>query len=335
MKRALAFVLLAVVIDFCTGATLSRLYRRTLTGERGGLTNYALTRDADVLILGSSRAQMHFMPSVIGPGLSMKAYNAGLKGYDFLYSVMLYDLWKHRHPAPKAIVLQIDVESLLRRESELAGAQIFAPYMDESELVREVLFRDGPYKRLAYLSRAYRYNGKVFSIAKNLMRKPPPGFDGYALALGTPDPAGPFYNAMDQDQTALEQAEREPWDFKLAKLRELADDCARSGTHLYLVHTPIHGLDPRAHLIWSTKIRRLVATLPSTTFLDLCEEGVPREFGNWQDLYANSNHLNPQGAEVLSKLLVDRVSKELQEPLASPPTKSVPAGGVQSARSDH
>src|SRR5262249_19065451 len=126
-----AFVGLVIALDAGLGAVLHRLYRRTLTGERGGLTNYALTKDADVLILGSSRAQYHFMPSVLDRRLSVHAFNAGLKGHDFLYSVLLYDLWRRSHPAARALVIQMDMESLLEREQEQAALQILAPYLDD------------------------------------------------------------------------------------------------------------------------------------------------------------------------------------------------------------
>src|SRR3954471_18389217 len=84
MRRPLAFILLVVALDAGIGLALDGLYRRTLTGERGGLTNQALSKDADVLVLGSSRAQYHFMPSVLHRRLGVRAFNAGLKGHDFL-----------------------------------------------------------------------------------------------------------------------------------------------------------------------------------------------------------------------------------------------------------
>ena len=78
-KRILLFLSLVVVLDLGIGGILGRLYRRTYTGERGGLTNYALTKNADILVLGSSRAQYHVMPSVLSQTLCPRIDQEGVK----------------------------------------------------------------------------------------------------------------------------------------------------------------------------------------------------------------------------------------------------------------
>src|SRR5262245_64749898 len=86
MKRVIVFVLLVVLLDLGLGWVLARIYRQSFTGDRFGLLNYALTQEPQILVLGSSRAQYHIMPSVLTKELGLTAYNAGLKGQDFLYS---------------------------------------------------------------------------------------------------------------------------------------------------------------------------------------------------------------------------------------------------------
>jgi hypothetical protein len=321
MKRVALFVVLAVVVDFALGAALGRLFRRTMTGANGGLTNYALTRDAEVLVLGSSRAQYHVMPRVVREELGLSAYNAGLRGHDLLYSLMLYDLWKRRHPNPRAVVVHVDIESLLRRENELGAVQILAPYLDESPLVREVLYEGSPFKRLAYLSRAYRYNGKVLPIFKNLFQQPPPGFDGFLVAEGVIDLGDPRRerNALDQDQAAVVQAEKEFWEPKVQYLRALAEESARQGTRLVLLHTPIYEQDARAHQIWMARLQKLLATIPGVELIDICEATHPEVFVGHPELYFNTNHLNGKGATVFSRMFARELGQRLGRSAASAP----------------
>src|SRR5262245_14229524 len=144
MKGVVVFVLLLVLLDQGLGSVLGRIQRQTFTGDRGGLLNYALTQEPQVLVLGSSRAKYHIKPSVLTEKLGLTAYNAGLNGQDFLYSVMLYDLWKRRHLHPRILVLTIDIESLIPRETEVNAAHILAPYQDESPLVAEILYSASP-----------------------------------------------------------------------------------------------------------------------------------------------------------------------------------------------
>jgi hypothetical protein len=309
MKRPAVLVLLIVGLDWGIGALLSDLHRRTLTGERGGLLNYALKKDADVLILGSSRAQFHVMPSILHEKLSLTAFNAGLKGHDFLYAVMLFDLWKRSHGSPRAILLHVDIESMLRRDGELQAAQIVAPYLDDSALVREVLYSADRYKRFEYLSRAYRYNGKVFAIARNLFIHADTRFDGFMAARGILNAGteAKDVNALDQDATALELAGRPFWDSKIRYLRELAAYCLRHHTRLFLLHTPLYQQDPVAHRKWVDRMQALIAEMPGVELIDICEATRPETFAGRPDIYYDANHLNARGAAILSTLLADEL----------------------------
>jgi len=324
LKRAAVFVLLTIAIDFAVGAVCERLFLKTLTGERGGLTNYALTKEADVLVLGSSRAQFHVMPSILGRELSLRTFNAGLKGHDLLYAVMLADLWKRRHPAPRAIVLTVDLDSLARQDTEIAAAQVVAPYIGESDLVREVLYQGGPYKQLEYLSRAYRFNGKVLPILKNLFVRPQPDSDGFWPQYGVIPLEDPTYGLarhgllefpppgeQASDEMAMATARRPFWDAKVRYLEALARDGHRSGTQLFLVHSPIYGLSRQAHEVWTARIRELARTLPGTWFLDICEFTEPEVFAGKPELFKDFAHLNARGAIVFSEILARHMKARL------------------------
>jgi hypothetical protein len=321
MKRVALFIILAVALDFSLGAALHALDRRTFSGDRGGLVNYALTKDADILILGSSRAEYHVMPSVLNQELQGTSYNAGLKGQDLLCAAMLYDLWQRRHPQPQAVVLTIDLESLLPRKTEVAAAaQLMAPYLDESALVREILYSDGPFKRVEYLSRAYRFNGKVLSIAKHLFSPPHPQFDGFAVSEGALDPATDtgVLNALDQDETQMEMAQRPFSPRKVAYLQDLAKAIHDRGGRLFLLHTPLYRQDAAAHRLWMSKLEPITRSLPGVEIIDLGTVNHPEVFAGKPELYRNLNHLNQQGAEVLTRMLAAELKKWLPARIQAP-----------------
>ena len=330
MKRVLIFILLAFAIDRGLGFVLQHANGHNLTGDRGGSLNCALSRDAEILILGSSRAQYHIIPSVLNQQLSLVSYNAGLKGQDFLYSVMLFDLWKARHRAPRAIVMTTDIESLTERGTEVATAQIVAPYLDQSPLVREILYSASPFKRFEFLSRTYRFNGELFSMARHMLSHPSPGFDGFAVSPGALNPTTDtgVLNALDQDQTAMEMAQRPFSERKLKYLRDLAEESARNSTRLFLLHTPLFRQDPRAHQLWMERLRAIIAELPGVEVIDICQATHPEIFFR-PELFRNLNHLNVRGAEILTALLAD----ELRERLAATPGRhdSATAGATTAA----
>jgi hypothetical protein len=315
------FLLLAIGLDLGLGALLARLNDKTFTGERGGLTNLALSKDADILVLGSSRAQFHVMPSVLEKQLGGAVYNAGLKGHDLLYSVMLADLWKKRHGPAKSYVLTMDMESLQAREQESAAALILAPYLDQSERVREVLYADSPWKRFMYLSRSYRYNGRVFPIIRNLLFvQPPAQYDGWLPLDGKFDPTQPpFRHGMNDvprgvvasDAAAIASSEEPYSELKVRLFKDFARDVHQDNARLFVVHPPIWGLPQKAHATWTRRVRELLASLPGTEFVDLCEYAYPEQFRGRPELMNDFNHLREEGALLFSTLLAERMRPAL------------------------
>jgi hypothetical protein len=315
MKRVVVFLVLLVVLDRGIAVMLDRVHRQTMTGDRGGLLNYALSKDAQVLVLGSSRAQLHIMPSILSQKLGMTSYNAGLKGQDFLHAVMFYDLWKRRHAAPKVIVLTTDIESMIPRENEIPIALIIAPYIGESPLVREILYSGSRWKFLEFQSHAYRFNGSVLSMAKHAFKRPPADYDGFTTSEGSLDPEKEtgVLNAIDQDRTALEMAKDPFSPTKVGYLRALAEEAGRNGTRLFLLHTPLFRQDEEAHRLWLEQLNKTLATMPGIQFIDICTSTHPDPFLR-PDLYRNLNHVNGEGAKILTGLLADEIKKRTTAP---------------------
>jgi hypothetical protein len=322
MRPFVLFLVLLVGFDQALGAVLDRLYRRTTSGELGGLINYALTQNPEVLVLGSSRARHHVSSSILQARLSAPVFNAGVNGQDFLYAVMLLDLWVRSHRPPMAIVLHVDPQSLERSEEEIQRTSVFSAYFGDSQTVRRILLMRGNYARLKYLSYSYRFNGKVFPIVKNLFVRPDPTFDGYiglagALDAGADGPAG---------RGGPETGALPYWDVKLEYLNEISQYCRNSGTRLFLFTSPVFKPDP-GRQVWSARLSRLVASYPGVEFLDLSERTHPELFAGKPQLFKDNNHLNARGAEMFSALLGDQLAARIGE------TKAWRAGGTAAPHS--
>jgi len=301
---------LIIIIDLTLGESLGHLYHKTQTGESGGLINDALSRNVQVLLLGSSRMRHHAMPAVLNRKLSLSAYNAGMDGQDFLYAVMLFDLWQRSHPAPKAIVLNIDSDSFQRSDEELQRAGVFSFYYDNSRLVRQILNERSRFERLKFFSRAYRANGKVLAIFKNLFAHPDPGFDGFEPLSGTvspetvPAPGDGIPNLSDF------------WSLKVECFKGLADYCSRHGTRLLLVQSPRYRENERAHDAWVNLLSRFLASYPNVEFVDLSTCAHPDVFSDKPDLFKDGSHLNAHGAEIFSTMLADALQTKAHRNLA-------------------
>jgi hypothetical protein len=319
---------LIVIMDISLGVGFGWLYRKTQTGESGGLINDAISRHAEVLLLGSSRMRHHAMPAVLSRKLSLSAFNAGMDGQDFLYAVMLFDLWQRSNAPPKAIVLNIDPDSFEKSDEELQRVGIFSFYYDESPLVRQILNQRSRFERLKFVSRAYRANGKVLAIFKNLFAHPEPDFDGFeALSgcLSSTNPSPPALSPSDGEREKTATRESIPtltefWSLKIECFKGLANYCAKHGTRLVLVHSPRYCEDPHTHDAWVNVLSQFLASYPEVEFVDLSTCAHPDGFQDKPELFKDGSHLNAHGAEIFSSLLADALQRKPQPKLPTMPS---------------
>ncbi|MHC9063845.1 hypothetical protein ACYX34_14310 [Nitrospira sp. CMX1] len=310
MKHVLFIAVLIIGIDQMIGCVLSRLYLHTTTGDSGGIINGVLRRKADFLVLGSSRAKHHVIPAILKKQLSGSVFNAGINGHDFLYAIMLLDIWTHAHAPPKAILLHIDYASLSYSEKELARTHVFSGYFGESERVRGILLMRGEYEWVKYLSFSYRFNGKVLSIIKNLVMRTDNMLDEYDGYVGL---NGTFVARVDPVISPAESSSDEfpPfWELKLSYLSELARYCKVNGTRLILFHSPRYQEDSAALVDWSKRIADLQLTHEGVEYLDLSARSAERITGR-SEYFRDVAHLNSKGAEVFSQILADEIARHL------------------------
>ena len=306
MKALLLFVVVVVGIDQGLGIVLDTLYRRTNSGELGGQINLALQQNSDILVLGNSRAAEHVSPSILRARLSASVFNAGAAGQDFLYAIMLLDLWTRSHHPPEAIILNLDPQSLSRSVEELQRTGVFSAYFDESQKVKRILLMRSRYARVKYWSYSYRFNGKVLAILKNLFARRDPAFDGYSPMQGSLEANSDPRAAV----TGREPREFPAWDLKLEYLEELAQYCRKNGTRLFLITAPVFTPDPIRNA-WSARMSRFVTAYPGVEFLDLSERTHPELFAGQSQLYHDNMHLNARGAEIFSTLLAGEIAERM------------------------
>ena len=149
------------------------IFSKTLSGESGGTVNYLLQnkKNADFLILGSSRAKFHINPSLLTNVYDANGYNAGISGTGgLIYNNLLLQLLVSKGVKPRLIILQVDVYPYLTIENENATNEIspLYPFLGESDVVRTYISSHAGYaEKFKLLFHTYRYNGKFLNILYN------------------------------------------------------------------------------------------------------------------------------------------------------------------------
>ena len=116
----------------------------------------------DVLMMGTSRCNLHYVPSIIRDTLGLSVYNGGIDASDNIYAhylMLCHVLSKHK---PKVICLELRTNDYAVSAAPFRTVSFFAPYFGINEEADSVFRLAGTYWRYK-ISHLYRYNAKAVS----------------------------------------------------------------------------------------------------------------------------------------------------------------------------
>lgn len=164
---ALAVMLSVFAVDRIGGYLMHWVFTRSCDVATPKIRHIQTESDADVLFLGTSRCNVHFVPDIIEDSLGTSVYNEGVDGSSNIYShyfVLSTILSYHK---PKMICLGVDVFDYIEEELPFETIGFFAPLIGESEAADSVFMEAGTYN--AYqISHLYRYNSKALEMLSGM-----------------------------------------------------------------------------------------------------------------------------------------------------------------------
>ena len=133
MKKFLLKTSLIIVIPFiialCLDIIISNILKETkLFPVENEVWNdiYDSKAEAELIILGSSRAWVHFDTEIIDKNLNIKSYNLGEDGSNILQQYIRYKELISFNPLPKKVILAVDIYSF---RDEKFPTYRFYPYV--------------------------------------------------------------------------------------------------------------------------------------------------------------------------------------------------------------
>lgn len=172
MKRFLVSLLFLVVglfvVDRLGGVILFELSQHTKSQMYRKMKRINDGISEDVVILGTSRANHHYVSSILADSLGKSVYNAGSTGSKNIYSqylVLNQILEKH---TPQLIVLELSTADYEVDDNAFSALSIFAPYFGKIDEVNNI-YREGGSYYLYKFSHLYRYNNSVIALLGGLL----------------------------------------------------------------------------------------------------------------------------------------------------------------------
>ena len=248
-------------------------------------------RKADVLILGSSRANHSFDCKILEKELGMSCYNAGRDGMNIMYDGMVFFSYLERY-TPKLVVMDLN-EPMLDKSWNETWRDMLCFYGMSDALDEIVDSLTTPIEKLQLLSNIYRYNKTWEWLLKAQTAEDQAQLDGYRpMPVHQDHPKGA--------QVVKETFTADPGNVEM--LDRIVKVCHDKGIKLVLTHTP------------SLKIER--GNFPLFLAAYGKEHRIP--VYNWNgdiaytkhpEYFYDMTHLNEEGAKVLTKKFVEQIKK--------------------------
>ncbi|MBU2060250.1 MAG: hypothetical protein KKH44_00170 [Bacteroidetes bacterium] len=150
VKIVLITVLLAVVLDY----SYTAVYLNSKSRDKVSDVFKSKARSYDVLILGSSRANNHFVTRVFEKN-GLKTFNYGMSGGHLYEASLLLKLMIERNYEIKTLILEADLNLSNDKQSEGVAAK-FLPYIHRSEIIKNHFEQESNFNELYYIP-FYRY----------------------------------------------------------------------------------------------------------------------------------------------------------------------------------
>jgi len=150
LKVLLLTVVIAIVLDLLYTA----VYLQSNKRDKIDYIYNSKARNYDVIFLGSSRANNHFVAQMF-TDKGLKAFNYGISGSHLFESALLLKLMEERHYKIKNLIIEVDLNLANESRSDGITAKLL-PYIHHSEIVMQHLSNERDFYSL-YSIPFYRY----------------------------------------------------------------------------------------------------------------------------------------------------------------------------------
>ena len=251
----------------------------------------------DIILMGTSRCNCHYVPSIISDTLGLSVYNGGIDASNNIYAHYLmlnHILAIHK---PKVICLEVMTSDFKEQTDPFNTITFFAPYFGINEDADSIFRLAGTYWKYR-LFHLYRYNAKAVSNIAGLTVSRQKGEDnGYIPYLNPTQ----YPNLLEYGQTPTNIDST-----KLEYIQRFINMCHNNSIMLVFMVSPMYTKVNADYY----DVLKIVAKQNNIPFLDYHTKGL---YLDHPDYFHNSTHLWDKGARVYSSVFARDLKRILKQ----------------------
>ena len=297
LKIALFFALMAV-IDVACGWAFGVLRGKARGGQTPKNEYISNVCKDDILILGSSKADHHYVPSVFEDSLGLTCYNAGEMGCGIIPAYVRYKMVSQRHK-PKLVIYEVTPGYDYLVDNGYSSYLGVIRQYTGNKTVRDVYldFSD-ELEGLRLLSSMYRNNSKLVANVKDMLAKPD-SFKGYE----------PLYGEMAPIQEKVTNSGKSGKvdidSLKWAYMERLVEETRSDNVPFVFI------ISPTVTGGWSETYNPIVEFCKDKK-IKLINNINSEQFIGRNELYQDGLHFNHKGAEEYTRNVVKQIKEYIK-----------------------
>lgn len=295
VANAILFVFILFLFDQLFGRTLKHYYFKTTSGDYYRTTYAMDSTNAEIIILGSSRASHHYIPQIFEDSLDMSCYNTGRDGNFLLFNYAIFKSILKRYN-PKLIILDINTSDLYHTDRTYDGLASLLPYYFEKPELKNIIELKSEAEKYKMWSATYPFNSTIIAVSKgNLGSYNDNKLKGYLPLYGT---------TVFQNNTPMNTESNLEFDTnKLSTLDSMAFICAQKKIRFIVVQSPRYVNESQEKE--NFKINSILKKY-ETPYWNLVNDTL---FNKNPNLFKDGAHLNNTGAEVFTRIIISKMLK--------------------------
>ena len=276
-KTLIVTALIAVVLDFL----YTEVYLQALDRGKIDYVYNSQNRNYDVVVLGSSRANNHFVTKMF-EDKGLKAFNYGMSGGHLFEASLLLKLMIERNYIIKNVLIETDLNLSNESRSDAVAAK-FLPFIHTSQVIKNHFGNEPDFRQLYYIP-FYRYVKFDESIGFREMYKSMMNEPTNTLKNGGFYPLGNKKGNMKNDIRALKPIHNKYYE-------EIKQICEEHNINLIAVMTPMcsntKGLD------YFEKVNKIYPEIHNYENVVVGDE-----------YFSSCGHMNDKGARIFTAKII-------------------------------
>lgn len=297
MKKKLCFIVLVLGIIIASDWTIGVFSMKAIREVKdigSNQTNSAqvlFNKKADVLILGSSRANHSFDCNIVEKELGMTCYNAGRDGMNIMYDGMVFFSFLQRH-TPKLVVLDV-ADSMLDATWNDSWRDMVCFYGMTGALDEIIDSLSSPIEKIQLMSNIYRYNKTWEWLLNAQISAEQSHLSGYRpmpVQADHPQSSQIVRRSFTADSGNVEM------------LNRIVKACQMNHIVLLLTYTPSLNID-------NGNFHQFLKEYGKKNHLMVLDWNGDTTYTKHPEWFYDMTHLNKDGATVLTKDFTSRLNK--------------------------